>query len=180
MKRNFILIFSFFLLFHIKSQQKLIPVKVILCKSPDTLRGDLKVNSKKMHELYKKIIFKPATGPQKMFRPGQACQFFLEGRKFVSMEFEGQPSEFLEVLAEGKVLFYKGYAEFVNVNEVTYEPIYYLADANGNLEEVDEKKFAKQIKQRVGKDAPDIKELEAIKQFDEKAIALWLQKYNSR
>lgn len=179
-KTTLILIaFSFSNIFF--SQQKLIPAKVILCKNTsDTLVGEIKINTKKYHEIYKRITFKAATGPQKLFKPGVACAFFMEGKKFIKFDFEGQPSEFLEVLAEGKINFYKGYAEFANMNEVSYEPVYYFMDKNGNLEEADEKKFAKQIKQRVGKDAPELKELEELKQFDEKAIAQWIQNYNNK
>lgn len=181
MKKSIVILFLLFAVKFSFGQQKLIPAKVILCKNTnDTLKGEIKVNTKKIHEIYKRITFKPTTGPQKLFKPGIACIFFMEGKKFISMDFEGQPSEFLKVLAEGKINFYKGYAEFANMNEITFEPVYYFTDKNGNLEEADEKKFAKQIKQRVGKDLPELKELEALKQFDEKAIAQWIQNYNSK
>lgn len=181
MKKSIVLLFHLAVVQFSIAQQKLIPAKVILCKNTnDTLKGEIKVNTKKIHEIYKRITFKPTTGPQKLFKPGIACAFFIEDKKFISMDFEGQPSEFLEVLAEGKINFYKGYAEFTNMNEITYEPVYYFTDKNGNLEEVDEKKFSKQIKQRVGKDLSELKELEALKQFDEKVIAQWIQNYNSK
>lgn len=178
--KNPVFCISFFLTITLSAQQKLVPAKVVLCKSSDTLTGEIKINPKKIHEIYKKITFKPSAGPQKLLRPGMACAFFMEGRKFIRMDFEGQSSEFLEVLAEGKINFYKGYAEFVNLNETSFEPVFYFSDKQGNLEEVDEKKFAKQIKQRAIKDYPALKELDNLRSFDEKILADWIKKYNQQ
>jgi hypothetical protein len=143
----------------------------------DTVKGEIKINTKKDFENYSKVFFKDPTGNQKFHKPDKIKGYGYEGKTYVSSKFEGEPA-FYRVIINGDLMLLDIMYEMMQMNETTFKNEYYLA-RKGDTEftKIKTNKFKKQLTEFM-KDKPDIA-AGADDKFDiEKAIEL-INQYNA-
>ncbi|MDI1353941.1 MAG: hypothetical protein PSX36_03435 [bacterium] len=104
----------------------------IVTSKKDTIKGEVKLNPKKESEAYEKIYFKDQNGGQKTYKAAKLLEYGIGGDRFISLDTDGEP-RFYKVLAQGAINFYVVLFETVRMNEISFEPEYYLAEP-GNKE----------------------------------------------
>jgi hypothetical protein len=151
----------------------------IVTTKGDTIKGEVKVNTKNEFEVYEKIAFKDPSGAQKNYKPAKIKAYGFNGQHYVSMTSDGEP-RFYQLLVKGDISLYKMIFEAMRMNELSYDAEYYIAKPDSKkLVVVKENKFKKQITEWM-KDNPELlNDYEDAKEFDqEKAMAL-INQYNS-
>ncbi len=152
----------------------------IINEKGDTLKGEIKINTKKEHEAYNKVFFKDATGAQKNYKPEKARGYGYEGKRFISIEWAGEFNFYL-LLAEGNINFYKVMAETVRMNESVYEEEYFVKkEGDKEISAIKKSKFKKLLTDLM-KDEPEIAASYGDeKEFNAEKACEVIRQYNTR
>jgi hypothetical protein len=151
----------------------------IVNEKKDTIWGEAKVNAKKESDAFDKIYFKDAAGIQKTYRANKIMAYGVNDDHFISLDNAGEP-QFYKVLARGEINLYMVVYEGMQMNEPTYDRVYYLAKPdNKKLVVVKQNKFKKQISEWMKENPEFIANYEDNKELDvEKAVAV-ISQFNS-
>jgi hypothetical protein len=163
--------------FILKSQITYVKGYLIPLKG-DTIKGEIKINPKKEHENYSKVVFKDAEGVQKNYRPERVKAYGFSDQHYVSIKHDDE-TKFYKRLANGYILFYKVAFEITGVNETTFDYDYFLfKDGDKKLTNIKQNKFKKQIQEWMSGQPVLADEFHDEKNFNEKRAAEVINKYN--
>ncbi|MBS1651954.1 MAG: hypothetical protein JSU07_08100 [Bacteroidetes bacterium] len=162
-----------------KAQQQFVPGYIVTEKS-DTLKGDIKLNSKKEQDLYNKIIFKDTQGIQKTYKPNKVKAYGFDKTHFETKEFGGEKF-FFKVIAQGEISMYKLIVEEVRMNASSFSPEYFLIrEGDKKMTDVKPAKLKKQLQEMMSGAASYASDYEGDKNIDEVSAANVITKYNNR
>lgn len=161
----------------LKAQAAFVPGFLVTAKG-DTLKGELKINPKKLHENHYKIIFKDSKGSQKNYKPGKAKAYGYADNLYISFDEDEEPG-FYKVLTKGSIVLLQSSFEVINKNELGYENEYFLyKEGDKKITTVKEGKFKKQLHDWMA-DAPEIaEEFKDEKKFNVESAVEVINKYN--
>lgn len=144
----------------------------------DTLKGEVKVNPKKEHELYSKVFFKDESGVQKNYKPNKVKGYGINNEHFISIS-QDEEALFYKRLTIGAIVLYKTSFETVNMNETIHDHMWYLfKDGDKKLTEVREGKFRKQLSEWMKDNQEMANSFKDEKEFNEAAAIETITKYN--
>lgn len=106
----------------------------VLLNSGDTLKGEIKYNTKKELPLFSKVTLKNAEGVQKNYKPEDVKEFAYEGVRFLSRTMDKEPV-FLKLVAEGQINLFEWQFEVYHGDETQVEKDFYIEKANGESKE---------------------------------------------
>jgi hypothetical protein len=145
----------------------------------DTLRGEAKVNPKKEHDNYYKIVFRDANGQQKTYKPEKTSAYGFNDEHYESIT-EDDEALFYKVLARGTITLYKFMYEGLRMNKPIWVPEYYLrVPDEKKLVLVKENKFKKQISDWIDDNPELLNSFEDNKDFDPGKAAELINNYNA-
>jgi len=144
----------------------------------DTLKGEVKLNSKKEHEYHHKLVFKDGAGAQKSYKPEKIKGYGFQDNHFMAVN-QGSEWLYYKRLVSGNIHLYKSFFEVTVINKSTMEPEYFLfKEGDKKYTEVKEHKFKKQLQEWM-KDKPELADdYKDEKKLDETSAIKILQEYN--
>ncbi len=143
MKKPFFIILIYFTFNLSFSQGSFVPGYLIRLAG-DTIEGEIKINPKKMHEVYTKLIYKGDRGTQETYKPDEVKGYGFKDNNFVTNKLN-EEFFFYKVLCNGKIMFYEVmYAEAFNKDKFTSD--YYISKKGDVLfERAKQGKIKKQL-----------------------------------
>jgi hypothetical protein len=117
----------------------------IILNSGDSVRGDIKVNTKKELSLFQKISLKQGDAI-KNYKPGQVKEYGFESTRFLAKKVDGE-MQFLKVLSAGRINLYEFQFEMQHGSDIVVEKEYYIEknDGTGELQKAKSGKFKKTV-----------------------------------
>lgn len=116
----------------------------IVLVSGDSVKGDIRVNTKKELPLFQKVALKQGQST-KTYKPEQVKEYGFEEMRFVSKKVDGE-NMFLKVLSDGQVNLYEGQFEFYRGDQLIVEKEYYIEkNGDGELQKAKPGKFKKTV-----------------------------------
>ena len=120
----------------------------------DSVKGEVKINPKRLSENFTKLFFKDNEGVQKNYKPDKVKGYGYEGKHFIAEKF-GDEICFYKVLSKGKVMLYEMVYEEYNVSSTYYKSEYYFSQTGDKeFSRIKQGKFKKQLSD-VMKDNPE-------------------------
>lgn len=115
----------------------------VILTSGDTVKGEIKVNTKKELPLFQKVYLKHGE-TSKTYKPEQVKEYTYENERFISRKVDGE-MQFLKVLSYGRIILYEWQFELQRGAEVIVEKEYYMEtnDGAGKIEKTKPGKFKK-------------------------------------
>lgn len=136
----------------------------IILTSGDSIKGDIKVNTKKELSLFQKVYFKQGES-SKTYKPEQVKEYGYESNRFLARKIDGE-MQFLKVLSYGHIILYEWQYELQRGAEVVVEKEYYI-EKNDGTEKIEKTKPGK-FKKNVAEYMADHTELVARVQKEDK------------
>lgn len=117
----------------------------IVLISGDSVKGDIRVNTKKELPLFQKVAVKNGEST-KTYKPEQVKEYGFETSHFISRKVDGE-MQFLKVLSSGRVNLYELQFEEIRGNETVVESEYYIEknDGTADLQKAKSGKFKKTV-----------------------------------
>jgi hypothetical protein len=154
MKKHFFILTLSVLISGALAQVAFVPGYIVQAKG-DTVKGEIKINTKKDFENYSKVFFKDPTGNQKFYKPDKIKGYGYEGKTYVASKFDGEPA-FYRVIINGNLMLLDIMYEMMQMNETMYKNEYYIAHkGDEEFTKVKTNKFKKQLTEFM-KDKPEI------------------------
>jgi alpha-L-fucosidase len=101
----------------------------VILNSGDTVRGDIKVNTKKELPLFAKVILKQGE-TSKTYKPEQVKGYSLDGTQFLTRKLDGE-MVFLKVVTSGRILIFEYQFEVYHGDQTVVEKEYYVEKNDG-------------------------------------------------
>lgn len=136
----------------------------IVLLSGDSVKGDIRVNTKKELPLFSKVAVKQGEAT-KTYKPEQVKEYGFESTHFVARKIDGE-MQFVKVLSSGRVNLYEWQYELQRGAEVVVESEYYI-EKNDGASEMQKAKSGK-FKKIVAEVMADNSELVARVQSEDK------------
>ena len=144
MKKN-VLFFATLLSCFISNAQVTFVKGYMLTLTGDSVKGEVKINPKRLYETFYGLFFKPDNGAPKNYKPDKVKGYGYEGKDFLAAKWSDEMC-FYKVLANGNVMLYEMLYEDVKVNTAYYRSDYYFAKAGGKeFTKIKTGKFKKQL-----------------------------------
>lgn len=159
------------------AQSVFIPGYVITSKG-DTIKGEIRHNPKKEHDLFSKVTVKIAENQNKTLKADKVKMFSFGSNTFISTMVDGEPV-FLRILSKGAITLYEWQYEWVNSkNETEYKTEYYM-QKQGEAEptRIRAGRFRKQVAEMISDNEALVKELEE-KKYEYENLAEVIESYN--
>ena len=117
----------------------------VILNSGDSIKGDIKVNTKKELTLFQKVYFKQGES-SKTYKPEQVKEYGYENERFLARKIDGE-MQFLKVLSYGHIILYEWQYELQRGAEVIVEKEYYIEknDGSAKIEKTKPGKFKKNV-----------------------------------
>jgi hypothetical protein len=118
----------------------------VILTNGDSVKGDIKVNTKKELTLFQKVTMKITETSTKTYKPEQVAEYGFEESKFLARKVDGE-MQFMKVLASGRVNLFEWQYELQRGNELVVEKEYFIEknDGAGKLEKAKPAKFKKTV-----------------------------------
>lgn len=115
----------------------------IILNSGDSIKGDIRVNTKKDLPLFQKVALKQGES-SKTYKPEQVKEYGFENNRFLSRKVDGE-QQFLKVISYGRIILFELQFEMQRGDEMIVDKDYYMEknDGSGSVEKV--KKFKKVV-----------------------------------
>lgn len=111
----------------------------------DTVKGEVKINPKRLGDNFTKLFFKDNEGVQKNYKPDKVKGYGYEGKHFIAEKF-GDEICFYKILAKGKVTLYEMVYEEYNVSSTYFKSEYYFSqEGDKEFTRIKQGKFKKQL-----------------------------------
>ena len=104
----------------------------VVLLSGDSVKGDIRVNTKKELPLFQKVAVKQGEAT-KTYKPEQVKEYGFESTHFVARKIDGE-MQFVKVLSSGRVNLYEWQYELQRGSEVVVESEYYIEKNDGASE----------------------------------------------
>jgi alpha-L-fucosidase len=101
----------------------------VILNSGDTVRGDIKVNTKKELPLFAKVILKQGE-TSKTYKPEQVKGYSLDGTQFLTRKLDGE-MVFLKVVTSGRILIFEHQFEVYHGDQTVVEKEHYVEKNDG-------------------------------------------------
>lgn len=106
----------------------------VILNSGDTVRGDIKVNTKKELPLFAKVILKQGE-TSKTYKPEQVKGYSLDGVQFLTRKLGGE-MVFLKVVTSGRIVIFEHQFEVYHGDQTLVEKEYYVEKNDGTSNEL--------------------------------------------
>lgn len=136
----------------------------VILVSGDSVKGDIRVNTKKELPLFQKVALKQGE-VTKTYKPAQVKEYGFENTQFVARKIDGE-MQFMKVISYGRINLYEWQYEMQRGPEVVVESEYYI-EKNDGVSELQKAKSGK-FKKAVAELMADHSELVARVQEDNK------------
>lgn len=113
----------------------------VILNSGDTIKGEIKINTKKEIGLYSKVQMKQGES-SKSYKPEQVKEYIVGESRFLSRKFEGE-MVFMKVVTSGRILIFEWQFEMQRGNELVVDSEYYIQINDGSNSEPQKLKPAK-------------------------------------
>lgn len=159
------------------AQATFTPGYVITTKG-DTIKGEIKHNPKKQHDLFTKVTVKLAENQNKTLKADKVKMFAFGTSTFISTMIDGEPA-FLKILSTGAITLYEWQYEWLNAkNETEYKTEYYLQkDGEAEPTRIKSGRFRKQVAEMIGDNEELVKDLEE-KKYEYENLSEVVDHYN--
>jgi hypothetical protein len=133
MKKTFslLLLFSVFTISSLHAELVYKTGYVVLL-SGDSVKGDIRVNTKKELPLFEKVAVKIGEST-KTYKPEQVKEYGFESTHFVARKVDGE-MQFLKVLSAGRINLYELQFEVQRGNDLVVDSEYYIEKNDGTSE----------------------------------------------
>jgi hypothetical protein len=101
----------------------------VILNSGDTVRGDIKVNTKKELPLFAKVILKQGE-TSKTYKPEQVKGYSLDGTQFLTRKLDGE-MVFLKVVTSGRIRIFEHQFEVYHGDQTVVEKEHYVEKNDG-------------------------------------------------
>lgn len=117
----------------------------VILSSGDSIKGDIKVNTKKELTLFQKVYVKQGES-SKTYKPEQVKEYGYESSRFLSRKIDGE-MQFLKVLSYGHIILYEWQYELQRGENLIIEKEFFIEknDGSGKLEKAKPGKFKKMV-----------------------------------
>lgn len=118
----------------------------VILNSGDSIKGDIKVNTKKELPMFQKVCLRQGENNLKNYKPDQVKEYGYESTRFFARKVDGEMS-FLKVLSSGRINLYEFQFEMQRGNDVVVDSDYYIEKNDGasELQKVKSGKFKKTV-----------------------------------
>ena len=115
----------------------------IILNSGDSIKGEIRVNTKKDLPLFQKVALKQGES-SKTYKPEQVKEYGFDNNRFLSRKVDGE-QQFLKVISYGRIILFELQFEMQRGDEMIVDKDYYMEknDGSGSVEKV--KKFKKVV-----------------------------------
>jgi hypothetical protein len=112
----------------------------IVLTSGDSVKGDIRINTKKELPMFSKVAVKQGEST-KTYKPEQVKEYGYESTHFISRQIDGE-MQFVKVLSFGRVNLYEWQYELQRGNDLVVESEYYI-EKNDGVSEMQKAKSGK-------------------------------------
>ena len=106
----------------------------VILNNGDTVKGDIKYNTKKELPLFTKVSLKMADGVQKNYKPDQVKEFSYEGVRFLTRTLDKE-LVFLKLVSEGNINLFEWQYEVYHGEETRIEKDFYVEKTGSDAKE---------------------------------------------
>ncbi|MCE2772823.1 MAG: hypothetical protein LW750_05220 [Bacteroidetes bacterium] len=106
----------------------------VILNSGDTVRGDIKVNTKKELPLFARVILKQGE-TSRTYKPEQVKGYSLDGVQFLTRKLGGE-MVFLKVVTSGRIVIFEHQFEVYHGDQTLVEKEYYVEKNDGTSNEL--------------------------------------------
>lgn len=147
----------------------------------DTVKGEVRYNTKKEIDLYSKVQIKLSETEKKSYNPAKVKSYSYEDVTFVTRKIGGELA-FVKVLTSGRINVFEFQYEIQRGSEINVEKEYFIENTTKAADEPQKLKFAKFKKTAIELMADHTELIERIQEEDKKyelsdCIAL-VEEYN--
>ncbi len=114
----------------------------VILNSGDTLRGDIKYNTKKELSLFTKVTLKNAENVQKNYKPDDIKEFAYEDVHFLSRIMDKEPV-FLKLVSAGQINLFEWQFEVYHGDQTEVEKDFYIEKVGSDAKEPEKLKGSK-------------------------------------
>ncbi len=113
--------------------------------SGDSVKGDIRVNTKKELPLFQKVAVKIGEAT-KTYKPEQVKEYGFESTHFIAKKIDGE-MQFVKVISSGRINLYEWQFELQRGNDLVVESEYYIEknDGTSELQKAKTGKFKKMV-----------------------------------
>lgn len=148
--------------------------------SGDSVKGDIRVNTKKELPLYQKVAVKQGEST-KTYKPEQVKEYGFESTLFVARKVDGE-MQFLKVISSGHVNLYELQFEVQRGDALIVESEYYIEknDGTAELQKAKSGKFKKTVAELMNDNAELVARVESSdKKYEIAEMKQVCEEYNS-
>jgi hypothetical protein len=122
----------------------------IILTTGDSIKGDIRVNTKKELPLFQKVALKQGEST-KTYKPEQVKEYAFDGNRFLSRKVDGE-QQFLKVISYGRIILYELQFEMQRGDELIVDKDYYIEknDGSSTPEKLKFSKFKKNVAELMG------------------------------
>lgn len=106
----------------------------VILNSGDTVKGEIKYNTKKELSLFSKVTLKNAENVQKNYKPADVKEFAYEDVHFLSRIMDKEPV-FLKLVSAGQINLFEWQFEIYHGEETLVEKDFYIEKVGGAAKE---------------------------------------------
>jgi hypothetical protein len=106
----------------------------VILNSGDTVKGDIKYNTKKELSLFSKVTLKNAENVQKNYKPDDIKEFAYEDVHFLSRTMDKEPV-FLKLVSAGQINLFEWQFEVYHGDDIIVEKDFYIEKVGGDAKE---------------------------------------------
>lgn len=143
----------------------------------DTLKGEIRVNNKSQIEAFDKVTYQNGPTDKRSFRANKAKSYSVNGDFYVSKKVEDK-FVFLKQLSGGAVTLYEHKTEQFVMNDIRVYTDYYMQKGDGELIQIKESKYRKQLAEIMSDNPALIKDIQNKKYNFDKLVDIF-EKYNN-
>ena len=146
----------------------------------DTVKGEVRINPKRLSENFTKLYFKDNNGVQKNHKPDKVKGYGYEGKNFIASKFGDEICCF-KVLSSGKVMLYEMVFEEYNVSTTYFKSEFYFSQGGDKeFTRLKQGKFKKQLSDVMKDNTEFIQNAtEDEKKFEIEKVTEIVNQYNS-
>jgi hypothetical protein len=150
----------------------------VVLTNGDTMRGEVRVNTKKEQEMRTRVTVRKSEDEKKSFNPIKAKEYVFEDTKYVSRMVDGE-NTFVKCISMGAINLYEHLYEWQSGNDIVYKPEFYLEKANSTeFVKVKSGKFKKIVEEYMADNTELVQEVRD-KKYDFDQFAEVVQQYNA-
>lgn len=155
----------------------------VITNAGDTVRGDVKINTKKELDLFKRVMLKLGETESKSYAPSKIKEYGYEDQRFVSRMIDGEQA-FVRVLSSGNINLYEHQFEYYHGNDVLVDSEYFIeksenASTSNEPKKVKAARFHKVMTDLVGEDSEFAKTKLEDKKYETSQMIEAVQEYNA-